>query len=364
MKKYDVQIPLEEQFKEWLLNEGITTTQKSASSYVSRLRRLFIKVLDVFFPKKKNNRKIRLFHVIFNELHMNHMEKASELLDAMRELAFDKRWSKNRTNISENTYSDCRTALERYIEFYGQSINSCSNNANICQNEKDAIDGIINNFQKKEFTKKELYDIITFRRRTEGRYTGDIYYPIELIDTVLKKHSVNNKKYFEDWLSSMVNKIQILIDNNGLSIDFENLRENDPANDPALIIENHNVYVIYEEDKKQVYTHTDKEDEVKTMKVAIFQSIDIDHKVAISKMLNKTDYPAFAKLTDMIKKDTSFPKSGKKNQVKYLRDQFYENNKCMLEKMIGCIKKDLENLLNKVEFEMMDGHYNKKKSNN
>lgn len=357
MKRYEVNIPLDDQFKNWL-----KTTPKSASSYVSRLRRLFLNVFDEFFPKKKNKAEIKRFHEIFNILHDNDKGKAAELLKAMRELSFDKRFSKKRTNIPENSYSDCRTALEKYYVFYkSKANNSCSNKAIIDQNAKDAIDDIINAYHKKEFTKEILYNIIRFRRRTEGRYTGVIYYPIEIIDTVFKKHSVESKNWFENWLSLIVDKIKVLIDKNGKSISFDKLRDSDSA----LKINKRKVYIFRDKGNswEQVYTHTDVNGEVKPMKVSIFQSIDIDHTVAISNMLNKFDYPAFAKLTELIKDDKDFPKKGKKNQVKFLRGKFYKNNKETLDKMIGCIKNDLEKLRCNVEFEMMDGHYNKKKSN-
>ncbi len=359
--KYNVKIPLGDKFKTWLFEEGITTTEKSASSYVSRLRRLFFCVLDEFFPKKKNKKEIRPFHDIFNELHENDKETAAELLNAMRELAFDKRYSQKRTNIPEESYSDCRTALEKYIEFYGQNINSVSGKVSLDDNELAAIKDTIDTYNKKEFTRKELYDNIRFRRRTEGRYTGDIYYPIELIDTVFKyHHSEDTRTCFEEWLTKIVDKIQILIDKNGQSITFKKLRDNDFG----LKIEKRKVFIYQQNGKdwEQVYTHTNEEGEVRPMEVAIFQSIDIDHKVAISNMLNENDYPALAKLTNLIT-DANFPKKGKKEQVKYLRGTFYSNNKKFLEGMVDKIKDDLNRLLEFVEFEMMDGHYNKKKSN-
>ena len=56
-------------------------------------------------------------------------------------------------------------------------------------------------------------------------------------------------------------------------------------------------------------------------------------------------------------------KNGKKEQVSYLRKTLYKNNNAVLNGMIQKIKDELENFLKNVEFEMMDGHANKKKSN-
>ena len=234
-------------------------------------------------------------------------------------------------------YADCRSALERYLEFYEDQLEEDSPSLNtpskLNQQEENAIKLFIETYQKKEFTKTELYDNITFRRRTEGRYTGDVYYPIELIDTIFRNTSNNN--FFEDWLRSVVDKIKILIDKQGNSIFFSDICKDEKAK--ALKIENRQVYVFDVNSKQlMVYTRVGEGDDIKPLKVAIFESIDIDHTVAIFNMLNPEPipnpypYPVFKRLTELLKKDQSFEQLSKKKQkVQYLRKYFYKNNKRM-----------------------------------
>ena len=80
-------------------------------------------------------------------------------------------------------------------------------------------------------------------------------------------------------------------------------------------------------------------------------------------MLNASDYPALAKLTKMIKEDSSFSKlTDKKEQVKHLRNTFYPKNVTQLDNMIDELKKDLKKFSDEVDFTMMHGHHNKVKS--
>jgi len=362
--KNSITIPHEKEFIDWLVNEGYSKNKRNACSPLSRLRRLFENVLDEFFPKKKKNKSIHKFHEIFCSLDAVDQLLAAKLLDACRELAFDKKENETRTRIPNNSFNDCRTALERYIEFYCKHF-QYNGKTKLCPLEEEAVKAFIDKYQKRSFSKKELYDNITFRRRTEGRYTGDVYYPIELIDTIFKNNR-QEKKWFEYWLKSIVNKITILIDNTGNTITFSDLKNNEIA----LEIVRRQVYV-YDNCKQKHNVYTNTENSIKKLlKVAIFQSIDIDHTVAISNMLNPDPvqsphpYPVFEKLTNMINNDSGFKgKNGKKEQVSYLRKTFYKNNNAVLNGMIQKIKDELENFLKNVEFEMMDGHANKKKSN-
>ena len=371
--RYNITLPHGNDFVKWLVDNGHASKGKPARSPLSRLRRLFVKVFDEYFPIKTDKSKkqhIRPFHEIFEFLDETDKERALEFLEAARELAFDKRLTKSRTKIKVEPYADCRSALERYFEFYEDQLEDDSPSLNtpskLNQQEENAIKLFIETYQKKEFTKTELYDNITFRRRTEGRYTGDVYYPIELIDTIFRNTSNNN--FFEDWLRLVVDKIKILIDKQGNSIFFSDLCKDEKAK--ALIIENRQVYVFDVNSKQlMVYTRVGEGDDIKPLKVAIFESIDIDHTVAIFNMLNPEPipnpypYPVFKRLTELLKKDQSFEQLSKKKQkVQYLRKYFYKNNKTILDGMAEDIKNELNIFLQYVEFEMMYGRANKQKS--
>lgn len=373
--RYNITIPHGNDFVKWLVDNGHASQDKPARSPLSRLRRLFFNVFDEYFPIKTDKSKkqhIRPFHEIFEFLDETDKERALEFLEAARELAFDKRFTKSRTKIKVEPYADCRSALERYLEFYEDQLEDDSPSLNtpskLNQQEENAIKLFIETYQKKEFTKTELYDNITFRRRTEGRYTGDVYYPIELIDTIFRNTSNNN--FFEDWLRSVVDKIKILIDKQGNSIFFSDICKDEKAK--ALKIENRQVYVFDVNSKQlMVYTRVGEGDDIKPLKVAIFESIDIDHMVAIFNMLNPEPipnpypYPVFKRLTELLKKDQSFEQLSKKKQkVQYLRKYFYKNNKTILDGMAEDIKNELNIFLQYVEFEMMYGRANKQKSKN
>lgn len=160
----------------------------------------------------------------------------------------------------------------------------------------------------------------------------------------------------------------ILYNSKGNSITLSELKDNGCA---LEIAENRNVYVFDKKGKRHmVYTHIDNNKAIKPLKVSIFGSIDIDHTHPISKMLNPMPcptphpYPELKELTELINNDPNFPRSGKKEQVKYLRNVFYKENEDVLRGMIESILKDLSTFLLNVEFEMMDGYANKKKSNN
>ena len=115
-------------------------------------------------------------------------------MDALTRLAYQERNKKG--NIETGSWGDCRTALNRYIAFLeekGVDNRIKDIQPSICKK----IDNFINNYNPREYKKKELQNNIIKRRKTEGRYTGAVYYPIELIIKVFNNSQFRVCLYYQ-----------------------------------------------------------------------------------------------------------------------------------------------------------------------
>lgn len=344
-------------FKEWLMDENQNICGNSANSYSSRLQRALKSMSIRIFGKGEIISAIELI----DSLLIQNTDYGIKFLDALTRLAYQERNKKG--NVETGSWGDCRTALNRYIAFLEEEegVDNCKKD--IQQSICKKIDNFINNYNPRKYEKKELQDNIIKRRTTEGRYTGDVYYPIELIIKVFNKSVKENKRFMKDWFICNVNNIDLLINEKGETKKFKDLKSLELRKD-------YTVKLIFsgETGEFDLYTRID-DDCFSLMKVATLACIHIDHKEAISNILNDNEgnnYPAFKKVTEMIKKaieEDYWKNMAVKRKKTYLKNQFYSDYKKDLEELIPCLKKDLKKLLNNVEYEMMDGLANIIKSN-
>ena len=343
-------------FKDWLMDENICTTSKSAASYSSRLKNALNSMSVKIFGKGENISAI----VLIDSLLIQNTDYGIKFLDALTRLAYQERNKKGK--VETGSWGDCRTALNRYIAFLEEKgVGNCIEDfqQSICKK----IDNFISNYNPREYAKKELQDNIIRRRTSEGRYTGNVYYPIELIIKVFNESGDENKSFMKEWFICNVNKIDLLINKEGETKNFKNLES-------VELCKDYTVKLKFENDTEdfKLYTRID-DDCFSLMKVATLASIHIDHKEAISKILDHNEgnnYPAFKELTGMIKgaiNEKCWKEWADNNKKTYLKNLFYSARKKELEKLIPCLKNDLDKLLNNVEYEMMDGLANIIKSN-
>lgn len=345
-------------FKDWLMDENICTTSKSAASYSSRLKNALNSMSVKIFGKGVNISAIVLIDSLL--IQKRDYGIGIKFLDALTRLAYQERNKKG--NVETGSWGDCRTALNRYIAFLEEKgVDNCIKD--IQQSICIEINKFINNYNPREYDKIKLQDNIIKRRKTEGRYTGDVYYPIELIIKVFNNSGKENKHFMDDWFIHNVNEIDLLINEKGETKKFKDLES-------VELCKDYTVKLNFSGETRESYLYTRiNDDRFSLMKVATLASIHIDHKEAISNILNKNEgnnYPAFKRVTEMIKEaieENLWKSMAVKNKKTYLKNQFYSDHKVDLEELIPCLKKDLDNLLNNVEYEMMDGLANIKKSN-
>jgi len=343
-------VPLSEDFKKWLVqNNGKGIQENSTASTVSRLNGLFTKVLNPAF-----NKDIRPFHEILKYLISYDIDKAVDAIAAMSECAFDAK-AKGRSVGTDESYNDRRSALNRYKEFLQDlSMDRTTELKNLPMDrttELKALDKFIDKYAKKVFTKKELYNTIVFRRKTEDRLSGTTFYPIRLIFKILKECEC--EAWAKNWLEKLVDNIDIIIKKDGTKRKFEDL-----ADAKALEIESTHKVRVWFKDKSNaiIYTHeSDAEQSPKILKLATIESMHIDHVEAISKLLKPGNYGTLDVLTKKINDAKEF------NKKEYVN--IYNKYKNELDDLVEGIKEDLSKLSEKMKLEVMEGHANIKKSN-
>lgn len=350
MTKQTNVVPFAEDFRIWLIkNSDKIIQENSAISTISRLNGLFTKVLDPAFDRITKSKNIRPFHEILEFLISNNIDKAIAAVSTITECAFDAK-AKGQSIGTEESYNDRRSALNRYKEFL---FNFPANNT-IDTIELVILDKFIDKFEKKEFTKKELYNTIIFRRKTEDRLSGKVFYPIKLINKILNDNG--SKKWINQWTEKIVDNIDIIISKDEKKCKFKDL-----ADDKALEIEStHKVRVWFKDGTTAiVYTRNlDKEQPLKPLKLASLESMHIDHIVAISHLLKNGNYSALANLTVIINEAKC-----KYGIDKQYYAKIYSQYKNKLDILVEDIKKDLEKLSSNMGLEVMEGHINMKKSN-
>lgn len=345
-----VPFPFMEEYKQWVKEKkGIKR------NYASNLKRLF-SVLNKEFENYGNKRRLtsKPFNELLLDLFYKDKLKAFRLLEVQRQVAYSSKESQKK-GVQDSTFGDCRAALERYYEFVAEKFMR-----NITDDELKLVNGYIDKYNKKTYSKKELFRNIITRRQTEGRYSGEVFYPIELI---IKIFSEKNKNWLDDWFLKNVNKIYIRIGDSD-KVERRQFHELNESN--ALDFNKDYTVTAYFKDcdAKGKTIYTKKDDKVVKLKVAILENIDVDHVVAISNLLNDSndnEYTAIKQLTRLLKDDQGFVNAKDKKQ--YIRGDFYDNQKHSLQEYVEDLKDDLNNLLNKVEYEFMDGLANKRKSN-
>ena len=341
-------------FKQWLLDKDICKSTRSAGSYSSRLK-------NALKPMCKELNKEICYPIEFiDSVLIFDKEKGLKLLYALTRLAYQK--GKNKKNSKTGTWSDCRTALNRYISFCQEE----EIHGNVQKYDKEInIDKFTENWEPCTIEKKVLRNKILKRRKSEGRYTGDVYYPIELIIKIFHNSNDHDKKFIDNWFSKNINKIKLLIDKECNSKPFEELRT-------LTLCDDYTVSLNFKNSDSEVKLYTRLENDHATlMKVGNIANIHIDHTIAISNLLNPNqlnhdyNYPAFKKLTEMINSvnNNNWEEMEVNKKKTYLKNTFYKENEDELKNMIPSLKCDLEKLLDKVKYEMMDGLANIKKSN-
>lgn len=337
MKKFV--IPFEQDFIDYLVNV-LDFTPESAKAYCSRLRR----VLDEFAKQQK----IPDFDALLMSLCEYDVPNALKVLDAVSVWAISYK-DKSKKNIPDEPLDDCRTAVERYKEFL-----YFKNQSGILDADSafERLKAICKKYSDKSYSKRELKRAIKNGRVTEDRLTGDMYYPIRLIQKIFRGDT-----FISDYFDKMIENIRIRIDSNGGYVTV-----NDLADDNAMEITSKGVSITLKDGSmKNVYT-SNPSGKIKPLKVSTKEDIHADHDTPISKELTRDKYPSLARLTDMMKTHQA-KSSTKVKWDKETMDVFIKENEAEINNLKSGLKEDLQKLLEDMVLILMSGSANLKKGN-
>ncbi len=304
---------LQDEFEQWLIDTGICK-DTSAASYIS-----YVKNANKYYAEK-NGGKALLEKIKSNFTDDNIEDLINQAVDNL---------SEETKAPKPKTIQNYQSALYRYKDFLLQYTVNVNN-----------------------FSKSDLIKIFSSRMTTQDRYYEKIFYPIRCINRISRE--TKRRDDFKRLLDELLNKIEIVIDNNGNVTTLNDVKSLTILDNRVMITTNGN------KSAQAVFTKlADGEDKYGKLCVERISKIAIDHVSSLCDIMNVNaqNLPVIAEITTALKEEIE-------GRVTYKK-------LCDASRAIDISGVDVEALLKEVKFifgatnlQLMDSTENTKKGKN
>ena len=327
---------MEEEFKKFLPANDVPNSINSYLNYIKNADRLLEYKMFPIVEKLYQTQDIENLEVL--------RDKGSYHLDNL--------------NKGSKSIKNYKSGFNKYLDFIENIIVNLieeTPDTNIEDTVNELIDEVIDDVTmdvKDKYSHENIRENFFFRLISQNRFNknSDFFFPIRFIQQYFYK--TDDKKYFDDIINQQIEHIRFFYAKDQWD-EIKHLKELSIADDDRLLV---NGKPLFSEDFQNNNTYV-------PFKITKLSEIAIDHKESMNSILNNLkgeNYPELVKITRALRKGLhkeSYKKLSARG-TKLSNNPIFKNsiNKVSL-------KKEFENIVNKMQLQLMHKNHNNYKRN-